>query len=478
MKKRKILFAAFEATPFIKTGGLGDVAGSLPPALCDGENEVRVVLPKLKSLSGEICEKLRFITSFTVPLSWRNQYCGLFELKHKGIRWYFLDNEYYFGRDEPYGYFDDGERMAFFGKAVCECMVHLPSFFPDILHCNDWHSALAVVFLREQYRGMVNYERVKTVFTIHNLKFQGVYDSYNLGDILGLSGSRTAKELLCADGNLNYLRGAVSYADRVTTVSPSYAEEICTAEYGEGLQELFLSRKACLSGILNGIDNENYDPATDPNLAANYSDVSGKAANKLALQRLLGLREEPEKPLFVMVSRLTEQKGCEMLCTILSRLKGMGLQLAVLGTGDKDYEKALTLSALDSDGSFATRIEFSDPLSRLFYAGGDVLLMPSVFEPCGLSQMIAMRYGTVPLVRFTGGLRDSVADYDIATGEGTGFGFEECGGEALLAAIERAVRLYADKEAWDALRRRDMNQRFGWEQSADSYRKLYEELCP
>ncbi|MCQ2439979.1 MAG: glycogen synthase [Oscillospiraceae bacterium] len=475
MKKRKILFAAFEAVPFIKTGGLGDVAGSLPPALCDGENEVRVVLPRLASLPEEFAQKLRFIKSFTVPLSWRNQYCGLFELKYNGVRWYFLDNEYYFGRPMPYGYFDDGERMAFFAKAVCECMVHLPSFFPDVLHCNDWHSALAAVFLREQYRGMVNYERVRTVMTIHNLKFQGVYDAYNLGDILGLSGSQAAREQLCADGNLNYLRGAVCYADRLTTVSPGYAEEICTAEFGEGLQEIFRRRRSVLSGILNGIDNAAYDPAGDPALAENYSDPAGKAANKRALQALLGLREEPDTPLFVMVSRLTEQKGVDLLCALLPRLRERKLQLAVLGTGDCELEQTLTLAALDSNGSMATRIEFSEKLSRLFYAGGDVLLMPSRFEPCGLSQMIAMRYGTVPLVRATGGLRDSVTEY---AGEGgTGFCFEDCTPEALLAAMERAVQVYGDAAAWRALTERDMAERFGWERSAASYRDIYRELC-
>ncbi len=476
MRKRKILFAAFEATPFIKTGGLGDVAGSLPPALCNGENEVRVVLPKLSSLPAEYVQKLRFIKSFTVPLSWRNQYCGLFELKHNGVRFYFLDNEYYFSRPQPYGCFDDGERMAFFAKAVCECMVHLPSFFPDVLHCNDWHSALAVVFLREQYRGMVNYERVKTVFTIHNLKFQGIYDSFNLGDILGLNGSQAARDQLCADGSLNYLRGAVCYADRVTTVSPTYAREICTAEFGEGLEGLFRHRQNVLSGILNGIDNESYNPAADASLAANYTEPSGKAANKLALQRLLGLREEAHTPIFAMVSRLTEQKGVDLLCALLPRIRDMGVQLAILGTGDKGFEEALTLSALDSNGSIATRMEFSEPLSRLFYAGADVLLMPSRFEPCGLSQMIAMRYGTVPLVRYTGGLRDSVSEY---SGEsGTGFGFEDCTPEAMLAAMERAKTVYADREAWKTLAERDMAQRFGWERSADSYRQLYEELCP
>ena len=476
MKKRKILFAAFEAVPFIKTGGLGDVAGSLPPALCDEGNEVRVVLPKLSTLPEEFVRKLRFIKSFTVPLSWRRQYCGLFELKYKGVRWYFLDNEYYFGREQPYGYFDDGERMAFFAKAVCECMMHLPSFFPDVLHCNDWHSALAAVFLREQYRGLVNYERVRTVFTIHNLKFQGIYDRHNLGDILGLSGSETAESCLCADGSLNYLRGAVCYADRVTTVSPGYAREICTAQFGEGLEALFLRRQSILSGILNGIDNESYDPATDAQLYENYTEPSGKAANKAALQKRLGLRQEPDAPLFVVVSRLTEQKGMDLLCELLPAIKNMGVQLAVLGTGDKGYENALTLAALDSEGSIATCIEFSEPLSRLFYGGGDVLLMPSRFEPCGLSQMIAMRYGTVPLVRYTGGLRDSVTEY--AGDEGTGFGFEECTAAALLAAMERASAVYADKAAWRALTERDMAQRFGWERSAESYRALYEELCP
>ena len=471
-EKRKVLFAAFEATPFLKTGGLGDVAGSLPPALCDEETEVRAVLPKVGTLKKEFTEKMQFITAFNVPLGWRNQYCGLFQLVREGHVWYFLDNEYYFDRPAPYGDFDDGERMAFFAKAVCECMAYLPDFFPDVLHCNDWHTAMAPVFLREQYRGLPRYERVRTVFTIHNLKFQGQYDPFILGDVLGLHECEAARNQLIRDGAVNYLAGAVSYADRITTVSPSYADEICTAELGEGLESLFLRRRAVLSGILNGIDVADYDPATDRELTLNYTDVSGKAANKAALQRALGLREE-DVPLLVMVSRLTEQKGVDLLCELLAQLPDEGVQLAVLGTGDKNFEKALGEAAVASDGRIEAKLIFSEELSRQMYAGGDMLLMPSRFEPCGLSQMIAMRYGTVPIVRQTGGLADSVEPYNEFTGEGTGFGFARADSADLLEAIRKAVRLYNDKAAWRALAERCMASDFGWERSAAEYRALY-----
>ena len=474
--KRKVLFAAFEATPFIKTGGLGDVAGSLPAALCDGETEVRVVLPKLGTLREEFTSRMEFITHFTVPLGWRRQYCGLFRLKRDGHIWYFLDNEYYFHRAAPYGEFDDGERMAFFAKAVCECMAHLPDFFPDVLHCNDWHTALAPVFLREQYRGMADYERVRMVFTIHNLKFQGQYDPCVLGDVLGLDSCEAARGQLLRDGAVNYLAGAVAYADAVTTVSPTYAGEICGSELGEGLDGLFRRRRGVLSGILNGIDRRDYDPERDKALVQRYRDVSGKAANKAALQRALGLREERDAPLLCMVSRLTEQKGVDLLCELLPRLPDEGVQLAVLGTGERDFERRLGEAAVASGGRIAARLLFSEELSRQFYAGSDMLLMPSRFEPCGLSQMIAMRYGTVPIVRQTGGLRDSVEPYNEFTGEGTGFGFTRADSNDLLGAIRKAVRLYRDRDAWTALAARCMTMDFGWDGPAEEYRALYRRL--
>ena len=477
-KKLRVLFASFEAVPFIKTGGLGDVAGSLPAALHSTSCEVRVVLPKLASIPAEYTERLEFLGSFTVPLGWRNQYCGLFSLRHNGVVHYFLDNEYYFGREKPYGYYDDGERMAFFSKAVCECIAHLPDFFPDILHCNDWHTALAPVFLREQYREAEGYAAVKSVFTIHNVKFQGKYDPSMLGDVLGLADCEAARTQLIRDGALNFLAGALCYADRITTVSPSYAEEICTEEFGEGLHELFLSRRERLSGILNGIDTADYDPAHDAALIENYETPEGKVANKAALQRELGLDEEPNVPLFAVISRLTEQKGIDFITELLWRLPEEGVQLAVLGTGEACFEAALREAERQMPGRIAARIEFSEPLSRRLYAGADLLLMPSRFEPCGLSQMIAMRYGTLPVVRQTGGLRDSVEPYNRYTGGGTGFGFLRADSDDLLDAMRKAKALYENKTRFDAVRRQAMAQDFRWKRSAKQYRLLYRELCP
>ena len=366
--------------------------------------------------------------------------------------------------------------MAFFAKAVCECMAHLPDFFPDVLHCNDWHTALAPVFLREQYRGMADYERVRTVFTIHNLKFQGQYDPCVLGDVLGLDSCEAARGQLLRDGAVNYLAGAVAYADAVTTVSPTYAGVFCGCELGEGLDGLFRRRRGVLSGILNGIDRRDYDPERDKALVQRYRDVSGKAANKAALQRALGLREERDAPLLCMVSRLTEQKGVDLLCELLPRLPDEGVQLAVLGTGERDFERRLGEAAVASGGRIAARLLFSEELSRQFYAGSDMLLMPSRFEPCGLSQMIAMRYGTVPIVRQTGGLRDSVEPYNEFTGEGTGFGFTRADSNDLLGAIRKAVRLYGDRDAWTALAARCMTMDFGWDGPAEEYRALYRRL--
>ncbi len=477
MKRRlRVLLASFEASPFIKTGGLGDVAGALPAALCCPTVEARAVLPRLSAIPGKYADKMRFITSFQVPLGWRSQYCGLFELRHRGTTWYFLDNEYYFRREGIYGFFDDGERMAFFAKAVCECLRYLPDFFPDVLHCNDWHTALSPVFLREQYGGAPGYESGRTVFTVHNLKFQGKYDPWVLGDVLGLAECEAARNQLLRGGAVNYMAGALSYADAVTTVSPTYAREICAAESGEGLEDILCRRRSVLSGILNGIDTREYDPAADRYIAQNYTEPSGKAANKAALQRALGLEERPETPLCVMVSRLTEQKGVDLLCALLPAFRERDMQLAVLGTGEARFEEALGAAAAASGGHIAARIEFSEPLSRLFYAGGDLLLMPSRFEPCGLSQMIAMRYGTLPVVRQTGGLADSVEPYNRYTGEGTGFGFLRYDAEDLLEAIERGCELYADKAAWEKTAARCMGLDWSWRPSARRYRQLYREL--
>ena len=478
MKKLNVLFASYEASPFIKTGGLGDVAASLPGAVKCPSIDIRVVLPKLAQIPEEYKSKMKFICSFYVPLGWRNQYCGLFELHKGGVIWYFLDNEYYFARPSAYGFFDDGERMAFFSKAVCECCRYLPDFFPDILHCNDWHTAMAPVFLREQYRYAPGYGDIKTVYTIHNLKFQGQYDPYILGDILGLADCEAARNQLLRDGGkcVNYMAGAVSYSDRITTVSPTYANEICTPYFGEGLQDLFLRRHDILSGILNGIDTASYNPAKDKAIAANYSDPAGKAPNKAALQRELGLAEDPDVPLCGAVSRLTEQKGFDLLDAVVEEMLET-CQVAILGTGDPAYENHYRALEAKHPGRFSAQIRFSEPLSRRIYAGSDLFLMPSRFEPCGLSQMISMRYGTLPVVRQTGGLADSVIPFNRYSGEGTGFGFLNFNAHEMLFTVKDACRVYTDSPvAWENLQRQAMAQDFSWKASALEYRKLYRSL--
>ena len=477
-EKLRVLFAAFEAAPFMKTGGLGDVAASLPGAVQCPTIEMRVVLPKLRQIPAEYQKKMKFLCSFYVPLGWRSQYCGLFELRRGGVTWYFLDNEYYFGRDGAYGYFDDGERMAFFAKAICECCRYLPDFFPNILHCNDWHTALAPVFLREQYRYAPGYSDIRTVFTIHNLKFQGQYNPHVLSDILGLDGVAAARnQLLRDDGKcVNYLAGAVSYSDRVTTVSPTYAKEICTPYFGEGLQDLFLRRHDILSGILNGIDMDLYDPAACADLPEHYSakDLTGKAACKAALQRSMGLQEDPYVPLIGCVSRLVGHKGFSLVTDALHDIMGLDVQMVVLGTGEWQYEEAFRNAQGQYPGRFAAHLAYSPALSNLVYAGSDLFLMPSVSEPCGLSQLIAMRFGSVPVVRETGGLKDTVPPYNKYTGEGRGFTFTNINAGDMVWVLREAAALYrSNKPAWRSLQKAGMTADFSWGPSAKQYLEVY-----
>ena len=388
-----ILFAAFEAVPFLKTGGLGDVAGSLPAALRGDGCEVRVMLPKFDAISPEYRARMTHLADFRVSLGWRDLYCGIETLEEGGVTCYFIDNEYYFKRGGPYGYFDDGERIAFFSKAVVESLQYLPDFRCDVLHCNDWHTALAPVFLREFYQGLPLYENVKTVLTVHNLKFQGQMSDSVLGDILGLAHIPAAARQLRSDsGSVNFLKGGLCYSDLLSTVSPTYAEEIKSAFYGERLDEVFRRRADVLSGIRNGIDTARYDPAGDPQLAARFSrdELSGKAVCKAALQRELGLPEEERTPLVILVGRLTEQKGLDLLQRVLDELLAQPVQLAVLGTGERRYEDMLRYFAWKYGEKMRALLTFDEPLSRRMYAGADLLLMPSLFEPCGLAQMIAL----------------------------------------------------------------------------------------
>lgn len=477
-KKMQIVFASAECAPFVKTGGLGDVAGSLPAALVRAGAEVIVMVPKYATIKEEYKAQMEHFADFYVSLGWRNEYCGLEKLEHDGVTYMFVDNERYFARDYPYGFFDDGERFAFFSKAITESLQHLPEGFEcDILHCNDWQTALAPVFLREFYQGLPLYDRVKTVFSIHNVAFQGQFSDTVMEDILGVAHiPAAATQLRCDACSINYMLGALHYADAITTVSPTYAGEIQTPEFGEGLDGVLRERSYALQGILNGIDVAGFDPATDKRIAANYTveDRSGKAVCKAKLQEELGLEVRDDRPLMVMVTRLTRQKGMDLVMYALDRILAGGVQVAVLGTGDRDYEDGLRYFQDKYPGTMAARIEFDPALSQRMYAAADMFLMPSKFEPCGLSQIIAMRYGTLPIVRETGGLKDTVIPYNEFTGEGTGFSFSNFNGDEMGDAVFRAARLFWDnRDAWNQLVTQAMSQDFSWTRSADKYLDLY-----
>lgn len=477
-KKMQIVFASAECAPFVKTGGLGDVAGSLPAALVRAGAEVIVMVPKYATIKDEYKAQMEHFSDFYVSLGWRNEYCGLEKLEHDGVTYMFIDNERYFARDYPYGFFDDGERFAFFSKAITESLQHLPAGFEcDILHCNDWQTALAPVFLREFYQGLPLYDRVKTVFSIHNVAFQGQFSDTVMEDILGVAHiPAAASQLRCDACSVNYMLGALRYADAITTVSPTYAAEIQTPEFGEGLDGVLRERSYALQGILNGIDVAGFDPATDKRIAVNYTveDRTGKAVCKAKLQEELGLEVRDDRPLMVMVTRLTRQKGMDLVMYALDRILAGGVQVAVLGTGDRDYEDGLRYFQDKYRGTMAARIEFDPALSQRMYAAADMFLMPSKFEPCGLSQIIAMRYGTLPIVRETGGLKDTVRPYNEFTGEGTGFSFRNFNGDEMGDAVFRAARLFWDnRDAWNQLVTQAMSQDFSWTRSADKYLDLY-----
>ena len=481
-RKLRVLFTAFEAIPFMKTGGLGDVAGSLPKALKEVDCEIRVMIPKFYTIPEEYKEKMTHVADFYVNLGWRNLYCGIEQLKHNGVIYYFVDNEYYFYRENAYGYFDDGERIAFFSKAIVESLMHLPDFKCDVLHCNDWHTALAPVFLREFYRGIELYDNVKTVFTVHNLKFQGQMSDFVLGDILGLGNIKAAADQLRSDkDSINFMKGALCYSDILTTVSPSYAQEIKTQFYGEKLDYIFCRRNDVLKGILNGIDVELFNPKTDKALVCNYDkeDLSGKEKCKKALLKEFGFDNNTDIPVIIMVGRLTEQKGMELVIRVMDQSLRLPLRFIVLGTGDKKYEDSLYYFQDKYNDKMRVCTRFDEELSHRMYGGADMLLMPSLFEPCGLSQMIAMRYGTLPIVRETGGLKDSVIPYNMYDNTGTGFSFSNYNAHEMLGTIQRAVKLYYDdKEAWSTLIDSGMSTDFSWNVAAEEYLKIYASLHP
>lgn len=482
-RKMNVVFASAEAAPFVKTGGLGDVAGSLPAALQKAGANVIVMVPLYGTISDEYKNKMEHVAEFYVSLGWRNEYCGLERLIHNDVTYLFVDNKRYFDRDYPYGFFDDGERFAFFSKAITESLQYLPDGFrPDILHCNDWHTSLAPVFLREFYQGMPLYENVSTIFSIHNIAFQGQFSAKVLEDICGLAHIPAAAfQLTCGHDAVNFMQGALNYSDAITTVSPTYAGEIQTPAYGERLDGVLRRRREALQGIVNGIDTDHFNPETDPAIAQNFSvsDRSGKAICKAKLQEELGLTVRDDQPLMTMVTRLTRQKGMDLVTYALDRVLSNGVQVAVLGTGDYEYENALRYFASKYPGQMAARIQFDPALSQRMYAGSDMFLMPSLFEPCGLSQMIAMRYGTLPVVRETGGLKDTVIPYNYETGEGTGFSFANFNGDEMGDAVFRGARLFWDNhDAWNNVVTQAMNQDFSWTRSASKYMDLYRWMHP
>lgn len=468
----KVLYAASEALPFIASGGLGDVAGSLPHALRKRLIGCRVVLPMYDTIKQELKDTMKFITHISVPVAWRRQYCGIFEAKYNGVIYYLIDNQYYFKRDTIYGHYDDAERFAFFSRAVLEIIPYI-DFKPDIIHCNDWQTALTPVYYSAMYANSPGYENIKTIFTIHNIQYQGVYGKELLEDVLGIPADKAS--LLEYDGCINFMKGAIECADKVTTVSPSYADEILDPWYSHGLDSILNERRYKLSGILNGIDTVGYDPATDKCIKANFSadDISGKKIDKEELQKEMGLPVKPSVPVIGMVTRLVSHKGLDLVKGILDELLATSeMQLVVLGSGDYEYESYFRWIAEKYPDKVGLRIGFVPELARKIYAGADMFLMPSKSEPCGLSQMVALRYGTVPIVRETGGLRDSITD--CGDGKGNGFTFKSYNAHDMLDAIRRALTLYYNGD-WNELVLRALNCDFSWGRSANAYIRLYKE---
>ena len=478
-ERLKVLFAAFEVSPFIKTGGLGDVAGALPNALRDEDVDCRVVMPLLSSISDEYRKDMRKIGEMTVPLGWRNQYLGVYKLIYRNVVYYLLDNEYYFKRDKAYGYFDDGERIAYFSKAILE-FLQIVDFSPDVIHLNDWHTALAAVYLREMYRGIDKYDRMKSIITVHNLKFQGMYSTFVLDDITGLGYNKTARRQLLQKDAVNFMRGGLNYTDFITTVSPTYADEIKTDYYGEKLNDIFLRRSDIVKGVLNGIDYEKYNPKTDENIYVNY-DIDSfyeKVKNKIELQKEKWLNIDENIPMICMITRLTEQKGIDLVTTILDELMWTtNCQFMLLASGDKKYEDTFRFFEHKYRGRVSSNIFFSEELSRKIYAASDLMLIPSRFEPCGLTQMISMRYLTLPIVRETGGLKDTVIPYNQFTNEGNGFSFTNFNAHELLYTVKNALDLYNNNRAvFNVLVHNAAKTNFTWKKSALEYIDIYKKV--
>ncbi|GIO31195.1 MULTISPECIES: glycogen synthase GlgA [Paenibacillus] len=469
-----VLFAAAEAVPFMKIGGLADVIGALPQALAKNGINVSVVLPKYRGIPEPFREEMEHVSEIYVPVGWRSQYCGIETLSRDGITYYFVDNEYYFGRDAVYGYMDDGERFAFLNRAVLELLKAI-DFQPDVIHCHDWHTALIPVLLDAHYRHDPLYSGIRTVFTIHNLLYQGIYPYEVLGELLELDDRYFTIDGLEYYGKVNFMKGGIVYADHVTTVSPTYAREIQTAYFGYGLEGLLFALGPKLSGIVNGIDTKSYNPATDPHIAVQYrSSLAKKKENKIRLQEELGLPVSAETPLISMVTRLVESKGLELVIRVLDEMLTFDdVQFVILGTGDGKYEHWFREAERRHPQKMSAQIAFNDALSRKIYASSDIFLMPSNFEPCGISQLLALRYGSIPVVRETGGLNDTVHAYNEFTGEGNGFSFANINAHDMLHTIRRAVSFYRQPQHWNTIVKNAVSGDYSWNESARAYMDIY-----
>lgn len=472
-----VLFVVSECVPFVKSGGLADVAGALPKQLRKLGIDIRVIMPKYETIAENYKKEMKKIAQLVVRVGWRRQYCGIEMFEYEGVIYYFVDNEYYFKRHQLYGHYDDGERFSYFCRAVLDALPAIP-FRPDIIHCHDWHTGMIPFLLREEYRKNSFYEQIRTVFTIHNLQFQGIFPREILGDLLNLSDRYFTIEHLEFYGNVSFMKGALVAADIITTVSPTYKEEIQTEYYGERLDGLLRARQRDFIGILNGIDDEMYNPKTDPFIAVPYDihTITRKQMNKRALQQYFGLSIREDVPIIAMVTRLTKQKGLDLVKCVFHEIIAEDVQFILLGTGDKEFEQFFHYMAETYPDKVKVYIGFNEELAHKIYAGADLFLMPSKFEPCGLSQMIALRYGTIPIVRETGGLNDTVQSYNEFTGEGNGFSFKNFNAHDMLYTIRRVLTFYKEKQVWEKLMKEGMSGDYSWAQSALKYNKVYADL--
>ena len=471
----KVLFIAAESHPFMKVGGLGDVSYALPKALRKNGIDARVILPKYGKIPEQFKESMISVAEFKVPVGWRNQYCGLQYLEYDGIPFYFIDNEYYFNRDNAYGYDDDGERFAFFDRAVLEAINYMESFMPDVLHCNDWHTGMVLPLLKQHYRKFSN---IKTIFTVHNLQYQGIFSKDILRELLDLDDSYFNEAALKQYEGVSFMRGGLNFADKISTVSSSYADEIKTQYFGEGLEELLNYRKEDLWGIVNGIDFELFNPATDKDIYYNFDSESihGKSINKIELQKFLKLPICSDIPMIGLVTRLVKQKGIDLVANVIEELLQQEIQLVVVGTGDTEYENMFRYFAGKYPKKVSANILFDNSLAKKVYASCDMFLMPSLFEPCGIGQLIALRYGTIPIVRETGGLKDTVRAYNETENTGNGFSFTNYNANDMLYTIKRSIYYYYDKKIWASIVVNAMKEDNSWVKSAKVYENLYKSL--